>query len=135
MEEVKTFFDVVNNICSSKTLLQPEQVVGLASPYMMNRAMSFNHDTAFFAEEASAFRNIDPYQLYMFYFYSTPKKKRYGKWTKKVNNEDLQLVQSSYGVSEKKAMEYLDILKPEQLEALRQASSQGGKTGRASKKK
>lgn len=133
--EIKNIFDLVNNICASKELLLPEVVNGLASPYMLNRALSFNHDTIFYAEEASVFRNVDPYSLYLYYFYVTPKKKRFGKWAKKVSDEDVKLVQMMYEVSEKKAIQYLDILTPEQLNDLREISSKGGKTGKVAKKK
>lgn len=133
--EVKSIFDVVNNICSSRELLPMETVVGLASPYMLNRSMSFNHDTIFYADEASMFRNVETYPLYLYYFYTTPKKKRFGKWAKKVNDEDVKLIQDLYEVSEKKAIQYLEVLRTEQVEELRKLNSKGGKAGRASKKK
>lgn len=127
-KEIKTFFDIVNNVSTSYTLLPKEKVVGLGNSFMMNRAMSNNYDTVFFAEEGNGFKYVDVYSQYLFYFYSVNKKKRYGKWEKKSDaSEDMKLVMEVYSVSASRAMEYLSVLTPDQLNALRESRMTGGK--------
>jgi len=132
MAEVKSFFDVANNINSSHDLLSREEVEGVSNAFMLNRAMSNNFDTVFFADEANGFKFTDLYSQYLFYFHSVNKKKRYGKWEKKGEKpENLDIVMRAYNVSERKALQYLDLLNEEQLEVLRNSLSTGGKAGKA----
>lgn len=130
-KDVKTFFDVVNNITTSYEVLPKESIIGATNPFMVNRALSNNPDTLFFADEANAFKAVDPYNHYLFYFHSIPKKKRYGKWAKKEEkNLKMEMVKKFYGVSEKRALEYLEILNEDQLNHLENLLSQGGKLGK-----
>lgn len=132
MAEVKSFFDVANNINSSHDLLSRDEVEGASNAFMLNRAMSNNFDTVFFADEANGFKFTDLYSQYLFYFHSVNKKKRYGKWEKKGEKpENLDIVMRAYNVSERKALQYLDLLNEEQLEVLRNSLSTGGKAGKA----
>lgn len=134
MTEVKSFFDVANNVNSSNELLTPEQLLGATNPFMLNRAMSNNYDTVFFADEAASFKYVDPYSHYLFLFFSVPKKKRYGKWEKKAeNDENVENVMKVYEVSRKRALEYLEILTEEQLQEISDSLSTGGKLGRQKK--
>lgn len=136
MTEIKTFFDIANNINSSHDLLDRSQIEGAGNAFMLNRAMSNNFDTVFFADEASGFKNVDLYSQYLFYFYSTNKKKRYGKWEKKSEKDEfLPIVMKIYSVSEKKALEYIEILSEDQLELLKESLVTGGKIGGTKPKK
>jgi len=101
---------------------------------MLNRAMSNNFDTVFYSDEANGFKYVDLYSQYLFYFYSVNKKKRYGKWEKKQEKTDQLLdVMKFYNVSEKKALEYIEILSEEQLQKIKDSLSTGGKVGKAKK--
>lgn len=134
MSEVKTFFDVANNVNSSYDLIEKEKVIGATNVFMLNRALSNNHDTIFFADEASSFKFVDPYAHYLFHFYSTPKKRRYGKWEKKAEtSEHLEAVMKVYDVSRKRALEYLELLTEDQLEDITKSLETGGKLGRQKK--
>lgn len=132
-QEIKSFFDIVNNVNTSYELLPKDVVVAHGNAFMMNRAMSNNFDTVFFADEGNGFKNVDVYSQYLFYFYSVNKKKRYGKWEKKVDiSDDLKLLMSVYEVSASRAMEYLSVLTEEQIRMIRDSQVTGG---RDSKKK
>lgn len=136
MAEIKSFFDIANNINSSYEPLTREQVEEVGNTFMLNRAMSNNFDTVFFADEANGFTGTDLYAQYLFYYYSVPKKKRYGKWEKKAEQSDnLKLVMDVYQVSEKRALEYLSILTEEQIEQLVASRNTGGTETKTKKKK
>jgi hypothetical protein len=132
--EVKSFFDIANNINSSFELLTQQQIEEVSNAFMLNRAMSNNFDTVFYSDEANGFKYVDLYSQYLFYFYSVNKKKRYGKWEKKQEKTDQLLdVMKFYNVSEKKALEYIEILSEEQLQKIKDSLSTGGKVGKAKK--
>lgn len=134
--EIKSFFDIVGNVNTSYELIAKEAIQSVGNIFMMNRAMSNNFDTVFFADEGNGFKNVDVYSQYLFYFYSVNKKKRYGKWEKKSDTtDDLKLVMDSYSVSAKRAMEYLDVLTSDQLNSLRESQNRGGKDGKIRKNK
>ncbi|HET8689731.1 MAG TPA: DNA polymerase clamp loader subunit A [Methanosarcina sp.] len=136
MAEIKSFFDIANNINSSYEPLTREQVEEVGNAFMLNRAMSNNFDTVFFADEANGFTGTDLYAQYLFYYYSVPKKKRYGKWEKKAEQSDnLKLVMDVYQVSEKRALEYLSILTEDQIEQLVASRNTGGTETKTKKKK
>ncbi|HET8688865.1 MAG TPA: DNA polymerase clamp loader subunit A [Methanosarcina sp.] len=135
MTELKNFFDIANNINTSTTLLSQEEVEAVGNQYMLNRAMSNNFDTVFFADEANGFVDVPMYPQYLFYFYSIPKKKRYGKWEKKGEKpEHLDLIKKTYNVSDKRALEYLSLLTDEQISYLEKRSQVGGKLNKEPKK-
>lgn len=135
-QEIKSFFDVVGNVNTSYELIPKEAIQGVGNIFMMNRAMSNNFDTVFFADEGNGFKNVDVYSQYLFYFYSINKKKRYGKWEKKADvSDDLKLVMEAYQVSPPRAMEYLGVLTTNQLNSLRESQNRGGKDGKMKKSK
>lgn len=136
MSEVKSFFDIINNINSSHELLTREQVESCGNLFMTNKGMCNNADTIFFADEANEFKHADLYSQYLFYFYSVNKKKRYGKWEKKDSKvEHLDLIKSVYDVNDNKALDILDILSDNQIKTLVELSAKGGKIGNQTKAK
>ena len=136
MSEIKGVFDIVKNIQSSHELLSEEEVREFSNPYILNRALSFNTDTIFFADEASTFTSVDPWAQYLFYFYSIDKKKyRPGRWEKKeVSPDSLSMIQEAFDVSESKALEYLEILSDEQVDIIIEFMNKGGLIGRKPRK-
>ena len=133
---IKNIFDIVNNINTSKEVLERSVLEEFGNVYMINRAMSNNFDTVFFSDEASGMKSLTPWVQYLFYFYSVTKKKRYGKWEKKLEEVDsIKYIREFYGVSYKKALEYMEILTPDQIGDIVQSFSKGGKSGRVGKQK
>lgn len=53
-------------------------------------------------------------------------KKRYGKWPKKVSDEDLDIVCKTYNCNATVGKEYLDLLSREQLDTMKKEQEQGG---------
>ena len=128
MPEVKSIFDLINNVNSNKELLEKEQVESIGNAYMINRAMSNNVDTIFFANEASGFKHVPLYPLYLFYQMSVPKKKRYGKWEKKGEKEEsIQYIKDFYQCSDRKALDYIEILTDDQIKEIKAKFDRGGR--------
>jgi hypothetical protein len=70
--------------------------------------------------------DLDNFMQYSFLLNIVRKRKRFSKWHKATDDEDLQAVIDYYGYSVKKAKEALNILGDEQLSTIKQKMSKGG---------
>jgi len=95
--------------------------------FIINRAMSMHLDCVLYANEVNRRPTMTKQMVYDYYIHSIRKGKRYG-WAKKTNVADVKLIMDYYGYNESKALEALRILKPEEIETLRQRMNKGGKT-------
>lgn len=121
-------FDVINDITFDKKRLIDQVGWKEYNPFMINRALSQYPDTVHQANEMNKFHELPNEMQHDFFFYGIPKAKRYTKWAKAgtLNNESIELVKSYYGYSTQKAMDALEILTTEQLEAVALKMSTGG---------
>lgn len=88
-------------------------------PFLVNRALSFSPDTVLYANMMNQCPNVDKKLQYDYLFASVRRRKRYDKWIKREEDELVPLVAGIYGVSQKKATEYLTMLTKEQREELK----------------
>ena len=78
-------FEFINQINHGKKNLIDEtpELEKDYKPFIVNRGLSFNHDTALYANEMN-FRHHADYKLqFDFFLNSIRPKKRYGKWLKR----------------------------------------------------
>lgn len=88
-------------------------------PFLVNRALSFSPDTILFANMMNLCPNADRKLQYDYLFASVRRRKRFDKWVKREEDDLVPLVASVYGVSERKAIEYLKMLTEAQKNELR----------------
>lgn len=123
-------FDLVNSINSGKEPLMDgedsEEVEKVYNPYLTNIALSYFIDTVLHANLMNQNFHLDNRTQYTFLFNSIRKKKRFSKWHKADNSEDLKLMCDHYGVSKTIGREYLSILPAEEIEKIKQLYSTGG---------
>lgn len=95
-------------------------------PFMVNRSLSFSPDTILYANEMNCRYFLDNRMQFDYLYHSVRRRKRFDKWIKRNDEEEdnLSAVMDHYKVSRRKAKEYLAMLKPEQLAALK--GSKGG---------
>lgn len=99
------------------------------NPYMVNRTLSYHVDCVFYANEMNMNYLLDGKMQYDFYLHSIRKMKRkFQKWHKNVDSDDLKLVKEHFGYSDEKAKDALRILSEEQLEQIRTRMDKGGIT-------
>ena len=122
-EEVKkklSPFDFINAINFSKQDLweeDPELADKSYNAFIINRGLSMNKDTVLYAAEISQHGAFLPARGQFDYLRCMIRKgKRYSKWSKKSKISHLEEVKAYYNVSEKKALQFLKLLTPEQLE-------------------
>jgi hypothetical protein len=70
--------------------------------------------------------HLDPKLQFEYYLNSIRPMKRYAKWVKRVDDENLEIVKQYYGYSNKKAKQALSILSKSQLNIIKQRLQKGG---------
>ncbi len=124
-------FDFVTDINLGKKDIMtnsenPELAERTYSPFLTNKSLSYFADTVQYANLMNMHGNLDHIMQYSFLLNIVRKRKRFSKWHKATDDEDLQAVIDYYGYSVKKAKEALKILGDEQLVSIKEKMSKGG---------
>ena len=117
-------FDYINSInFTKKNLMRGTENDELAEkgyvPYITNKTLSYFTDTLLYANEMNRYHFLDNKLQYEFYLNSIRKKKRFAKWAKADNNDELNMISEYYKISLPKAKDALKILSPEQKQDIR----------------
>lgn len=120
-------FEYIKAINTSKKDIMVDDLAEKAyAPYIVNRSLSYFADTVFFANEMNKYHNLDNRLQFDFYINIVRKGKRFSKWIKPEQNDNIELIKEYYGYSNSKAQQVLPLLTPEQLDYLR--NKKGGKS-------
>ncbi len=124
-------FEFINQINHGKKNLMDEtpELEREYKPFIVNRGLSFNHDTALYANEMNIHNNADFKLQFDFFLNIIRPKKRFGKWIKRENNEILDLIKGYYNCNYEKAREYATLLDDSQLNIIKQRIETGGLRG------
>lgn len=123
--ELKQYLNSINY--DKKALMDnDEKAEKVYPPYVVNRCLSFFSDTIFHANVVNCNWTLDKKMQFDFYRLSIRKNKRFSPWVKKEANGDVDLIKEAYGYTEQKAREVLNILRPEDLQAIRKSLDTGG---------
>ena len=98
------------------------------NPFIINRNFSFFIDTVLYANEMNKHHHLDNRLQFDFFINIIKKKKRFSKWMKPQDIENLELIKTYYGYSNDKAKSILSLLDNKQIEELKQRINQGGKS-------
>ena len=126
-------FEFINQINHGKKNLIDEtpEIEKNYKPFIVNRGLSFNHDTALYANEMNFHNHLDSKLQFDFFLNSIRPKKRYGKWLKKKkeDNQVLDIIKEYCKCSYAKARDYALLLNDSQLDIIRQHIDTGGLKG------
>lgn len=122
-------FDFLNSILYNKKDLlkdEPERIKDYI-PWLINTGLSYHLDTIIAANFLNTYSDL-PKNVQYSYGLSTirPKKRKFTRWSKKINNNDLDLVCQAYKCNKRVAEQYLEILTDEQKQLLKQQQELGG---------
>jgi hypothetical protein len=121
-------FDYLNAINTTKKDLMVDDVSEKAySPFMVNRGLSYFPDTILYANEMNLNHHIDSRLQFDFLINIIKKKRRFSKWAKPMNIENLELIKEYYGYSNEKAKSVLSLLNDDQINELKMRIYKGGK--------
>lgn len=120
-------FDYITSISSSKVNLMTDKYSEKEyNPFMVNRGLSYFIDTVLYANEMNMNYHVDSKLQYQYLINIVRPKKRFSKWSKKVNNDDLSLIMEYYGFNKDKAQTALRILTTEQIDVIKKKQETGG---------
>ena len=120
-------FDFVNAVSlNKKDLMVEEGVENLYQPFLINKALSYFPDTILYANEINTCPHLDNKLQFHFFLNSIRPAKRFSKWVKKQEDNDLTAVMEYYGYSPEKALSALSILSSDQLITIKQKLEKGG---------
>ena len=124
-------FDYVNAInYTKKDLMTGTDNDELAEkgyqPFLVNRALSYFPDTLMHAHAMSGFQTLDNKLQYSYLLNIVRPSKRFAKWVKKQDNNDIEAVKEYYGYSNEKAKEALSLLSDTQINHIKEDLKKGG---------
>jgi hypothetical protein len=103
-----------------------ESATRLYPAFVVNRCLSYFVDTIFHANEMNCVPWLDNKSQFDFHRLSIRKKRRFSNWVKKETENDIELIKQAYGYSERKAIEVLNIIGPQQMDQIRKSLYKGG---------
>tara|TARA_B110000211_G_scaffold212794_1_gene252716 strand:- start:649 stop:1026 length:378 start_codon:yes stop_codon:yes gene_type:complete len=121
-------FEFINAINTTKKNMIVDDLTEKAyNAFMVNRSLSYFQDTVLLANEMNRYHHLDSKLQFSFLINSVRKKKRFAKWAKPTNPDNLEVVKEYYGYSNEKARQVLTILSDQQIEELKLKVYKGGR--------
>ena len=124
-------FDYVNSITLGKNnMMRDTENDTLAEkeykPWVVNKALSYFVDTILVANDMNIHHSLDKRPQYEYFINVIRRNKRWAKWVKDVESDDLDLVVKAYNCNPTVGREYLKLLTKDQLDHIRSTMVQGG---------
>ena len=134
-----TPFSFVNEINTGKRNIMLDQngdhsdlLERVYNPYITNRSLSYFNDSVLHANEMNKNHHLDSRLQNDYLINTIRKRKRFSKWMKTTELDDLDAVKTYYGYSNEKARQVLTLLNNDQLTELKQRVYKGGYTNNKS---
>jgi len=117
-------FDYVNSINHKKNNLMngsdnDELSEKLYNPYVVNKALSYFADTIMFANQVNQLHGVDSKLQYEYLLNSIKPKKRFSKWVKREDNDEIEMIKLYFNYSDKKARQVYNLLSSDQINNIR----------------
>ena len=122
-------FDFIKSINETKKDIMVDDVSEKGyNPFIINRNFSHFNDTVLYANEMNRYHHLDHRLQFDFFINIKKKKKRWSKWIKPQDINNLELIKQHYGYSNDKAKSVLQLFNNEQIEELKRKGLKGGRT-------
>ena len=95
--------------------------------YIINRSLSYFMDTIVIANEMNRLHHLDYKLQNDFLINIVRKKKRFSKWDKSFESDNLDAIKEYFGYSNDKARQALQILSQDELTIIKKKVSKGGR--------
>jgi hypothetical protein len=119
--------EILNSInYSKKNILSDPQQEKEYVPYVINRCLSYFPDTLLHANEMNRLNFLDKRVQYDYYLKSIRSRKRFSKWLKKEEIDDLEIIKKFFNYSDKRAREALKILSKDDIKNIKKQLDIGG---------
>ena len=94
--------------------------------FMVNRGLSYFPDTVLYANEMNMNAHVDGQLQFAFYINIIRKRKRFSKWNKASESDDIKSIKEYYGYSNEKARDVLPLLTNDELKTIKERIYHGG---------
>ena len=119
-------FDFINSITYKKNIVMDDNNESNYIPFITNRALSQFIDCILLANEMNIRHHIDNKLQYDYFINRIRPRKRFKKWDKKLDNENIELIKEYYDYNNDKATTALSILSLQQLDIIKKKLNKGG---------
>jgi len=120
----KNPFDYLNAInVNKKDILENEKDY---PAFMVNRGLSYFPDTVLYANEMNLKSHLDPRLQMDFLLNIIRKRKRFSKWNKASESNDIKAIKEYYGYSNEKARDVSNLLSETELSFIKTKLDKGG---------
>lgn len=120
-------FDFVNSISSNKDIQMDSKLQeSIYNPFITNKALSYFVDTIFVANEMNINHHLENKLQYEYLLNKVRKRKRFSKWHKNLDDNNIEIIKQYYKVNNNKAKIILSILNEKQLDSIRHKLDKGG---------
>lgn len=113
---------------TKKDIMVDDLVEAEYNPFIINRSLSYFKDTVLYANEINQNGHLDSRLQFDFFINIIRKRKRFSKWLKPSEIENLDAIKEYYGYSDEKAKSVLSLLNNRQIENLKERIYKGGRT-------
>ena len=96
--------------------------------FIVNRSLSYFPDTVLYANEMNVNHHIDARLQFDFFINIVKKRKRFSKWFKPTELENLELIKEYYGYSNEKAKSVYKLFSNDELLTLKKRIYKGGRS-------
>jgi len=128
-----TPFDFIKDISHVKKNIMRDDVDNEIekqyNAFIVNRGFSYFMDTVVYANEMNVRPGVDSKLQFDFLINTVRQKKRYSKWHKAEQSDDIQILKDYYGYNIHRAKEVLPLHSKEQLQFIREKLDKGGLKG------
>ena len=119
-------FDFINSITYKKNIIMDSTTEAVYNPFITNRTLSQFIDCILLANEMNQRHHVDSKLQYDYLINRIRPKKRFKKWDKKLENDNLELVKQYYEYNNDKARVALSLLSKQQLDIIIKKLNKGG---------
>lgn len=122
-------FDFLKSINDTKINLMDKDAENTKyyNSFVINRSLSYFPDTIYFANEMNKFHQIDVDLQYNFFLNIIRKRKRFSKWDKVEDINNLNIIKSYFGYNDEKARQVISLLTEDQITIIKKKVSLGGR--------
>ena len=121
-------FEYLNAINTTKKDIMVDDVAEKEyNAFMVNRGLSYFSDTVLIANEMNLNHHLDNRLQFDFFINIIKKKKRFLKWLKARDIENLEIIKQYYGYSDEKAKSVLSLFDHDQIDEMKNRIYKGGK--------
>ena len=123
-------FTFLNAINYSKEKLLDTDDVSIEKkyePFIVNMGLSYFIDTVMYANEMNRWYHASKHMQFSYLLNTIRRQKRFKKWLKPPEIDNLKAVKSYYGYSNHRAKEALSLLSKEQIDYIKERLYKGGR--------